>query len=219
MIIKGWHVRTLFLALWIILSVGCSYFQSTQQIEKEVQAQIQAAFDSQQNFKDYHFKINQLNIIDQQSNPYMALAEIEYQGKIHQVTVEISHGGTDLTWRIPANNFAFVQQAQRENYQKELDEKLNAIQLTEQDRLSYDHTHAASAVENVDELFIADATSASEVIENGVNLSTALLNEEDQSINSSEVAENLEQKSQIGLDLAHLESKNLYKNAIQEQMK
>lgn len=204
-----------------MLSVGCSYLKTTQQVENDVKAQIQEAFDLKTNFKDYHFKIIDLKIIDESLNQYTGLATVEYQGQTHKMTVKIMRNGDELVWRIPAENFAFVKQIQLEKYQHDLDAKLNAITITENDRLSYvnPNLNAASSAENVAEIFAAETSSASEILEDGVNLSTALLNVEDRSLKSSEVAENLEQKNKVGMDVEHLESKNLYKAAIQEQVK
>ena len=130
-------MRSLLLALFIVFAVGCNYFISTEQIAKDVKEQIQQEFDTQSQFKDYHFKINNLTVIKQQGNQYKGLAEVLYEGQVHRIAVNILMDGEKYIWEIPAENFNFVHNIELEKYQKELDDRLNSIQLEAEDHLSY----------------------------------------------------------------------------------
>lgn len=130
-------MRSLLLALFMVFAVGCNYFVSTDQIAKDVKEQIQQEFDTQSQFKDYHFKISDLTVIQQQGNQYKGLAEVIYEGKVHRISVNILMDGEKYIWEIPAENFNFVRNIELEKYQKELDEKLQNIQLEAEDHLSY----------------------------------------------------------------------------------
>ncbi len=133
----GGEMRSLLLALFIVFAVGCNYFISTEQIAKDVKEQIQQEFDTQSQFKDYHFKINNLTVIKQQGNQYKGLAEVLYEGQVHRIAVNILMDGEKYIWEIPAENFNFVRNIELEKYQKELDDRLNSIQLEAEDHLSY----------------------------------------------------------------------------------
>lgn len=130
-------MRSLLLTLFMVFAVGCNYFVSTDQIAKDVKEQIQQEFDTQSQFKDYHFKISDLTVIKQQGNQYKGLAEVIYEGKVHRISVNILMDGEKYIWEIPAENFNFVRNIELEKYQKELDEKLQNIQLEAEDHLSY----------------------------------------------------------------------------------
>ncbi|MDM1763892.1 MULTISPECIES: hypothetical protein [unclassified Acinetobacter] len=135
-------MRQFFLALFIVFAVGCNYFVSTDQIAQDVKTQIQNEFDTRAQFKDYHFKVLNLTVVKQEGNQYKGLAEVEYEGQTHRIAVNILMDGERYIWEIPAENFNFVRNIELEKYQKELDAKLQSIQLEAEDHLSYSKPEA-----------------------------------------------------------------------------
>lgn len=152
--------------------VGCSYLVSTDEMEKDIKAQMQTEFNTSADFSEYHLKVLELTVVKQNNHQYRGLSKIKYQGKIYKVSVDILMDGNKYMWEIPAENFSFIQKAEIEKYQKELEKTLAQAQKElQQTKQSYAQQSNYSYEEAVDAQAEAEqaARSAQEAVEAAVN--------------------------------------------------
>ena len=121
---RGIQMRKFLLSMIVAILVGCSNFVSTDEMEKDIKAQMQKEFNSNSDFSEYHLKVVDLTVVKQNGNQYRGLSKIKYNGKIYKVSVEILMDGNKYMWEIPPENFSFIQKAAIDKYQKELEQTL-----------------------------------------------------------------------------------------------
>lgn len=73
---------------------------STEDMVNDLKPDIQSQFDNNENLKKYHIKLMNLTIMKVQGNSYKGLAEVEHEGDIHKMTVDIVYDGANYMWEI-----------------------------------------------------------------------------------------------------------------------
>lgn len=73
---------------------------STEDMVNDLKPAIQSQFDNDENLKKYHIKLINLTIMKVQGNSYKGLAEVEHEGDVHKLTVDIVYDGANYMWEI-----------------------------------------------------------------------------------------------------------------------
>lgn len=73
---------------------------STEDMQNDLKSDIQSQFDNNENLKKYHIKLINLTIMKVQGNSYKGLAEVEHEGDVHKLTVDIVYDGANYMWEI-----------------------------------------------------------------------------------------------------------------------
>jgi hypothetical protein len=108
-------VISVFLAVMVF---GCA--QSKEQIGEIVKASMQEKFNSDPQFKDYHFTVTSVQVLSKGGNQYQGLAKITYESTSYDTPVEITVDGAKVMWQAPPGAFGFVAQKELQKLQNEV---------------------------------------------------------------------------------------------------
>ena len=101
-------MRTI-IVLWMIACLaGCSYFVSMDELARNIQAQMQQEFNSNQDYQRYRFTVQKVKIVQRQGNQFKAISHLNYQGEAYPVNVKIFKVDGGYRWSIEEDAFAFI---------------------------------------------------------------------------------------------------------------
>ena len=80
--------------LSVALLVGCGL--STDQIGETVKILMQQKFDSDAQFKEWNLYVTRVLVLKQGENRYQGMATVMYEGKPHDIPVEITANGSGV---------------------------------------------------------------------------------------------------------------------------
>ncbi|WP_186216268.1 hypothetical protein [Burkholderia gladioli] len=85
-----------------------TYF-SKSEITESVSKTLQEKLD-QGDLAEYHMHLEKLTVLHEEGNKYKGLATVTFEGKAHEVPVDIIADGKNLAWEVPAGSFMFAAQ-------------------------------------------------------------------------------------------------------------
>ena len=107
-------MRTI-IVLWMIACLaGCSYFVSMDELARNIQAQMQQEFNSNQDYQRYRFTVQKVKIVQRQGNQFKAISHLNYQGEAYPVNVKIFKVDGGYRWSIEEDAFAFIDEIEIE---------------------------------------------------------------------------------------------------------
>ncbi|WP_186042998.1 hypothetical protein [Burkholderia gladioli] len=108
-------IRNAALGLVIVAAAGYAWYSSTHlskvEITDSVSKTLQEKLD-QGDLSEYHMHLEKLTVLHEEGNKYKGLAIVTYDGKGHEVPVDIVADGKNLAWEVPAGSFMFAAQEQ-----------------------------------------------------------------------------------------------------------
>lgn len=120
-------MRTI-IVLWMIACLaGCSYFVSMDELARNIQAQMQQEFNSNQDYQRYRFTVQRVKIVQRQGNQFNAISHLNYQGEAYPVNVKIFKVDGGYRWSIEEDAFAFIDEIEIEQYRQQLDRELQQL--------------------------------------------------------------------------------------------
>ncbi|PJI33746.1 MULTISPECIES: hypothetical protein [Acinetobacter] len=120
-------MRTI-IVLWMIACLaGCSYFVSMDELARNIQAQMQQEFNSNQDYQRYRFTVQRVKIVQRQGNQFNAISHLNYQGEAYPVNVKIFKVDGGYRWAIEEDAFAFIDEIEIEQYRQQLDRELQQL--------------------------------------------------------------------------------------------
>lgn len=120
-------MRTI-IVLWMIACLaGCSYFVSMDELARNIQAQMQQEFNSNQDYQRYRFTVQRVKIVQRQGNQFNAISHLNYQGEAYPVNVKIFKVDGGYRWAIEEDAFAFIDEIEIEQYRQKLDRELQQL--------------------------------------------------------------------------------------------
>ncbi len=114
--------------LWMVACLaGCSYFVSMDELARNIQAQMQQEFNSNQDYQRYRFTVQRVKIVQRQGNQFNAISLLNYQGEAYPVNVKIFKVDGGYRWAIEEDAFAFIDEIEIEQYRQQLDRELQQL--------------------------------------------------------------------------------------------
>jgi hypothetical protein len=92
--------------LVVLSAFGCE--KSKGRIAKTVVVSIQKTFSSDPFYIEHNLKITGLKVEKISKDTYKGIATIEYAEELHEVPVDISVNGAEITWDIEPDAWRFV---------------------------------------------------------------------------------------------------------------
>ncbi len=110
---EGWSV---IVAVALAAAAGAYVWYSSTHLSKgeitdSVSKTLQEKLE-QGDLAEYHMHLEKLTVLHEEGNKYKGLAIVTYDGKGHEVPVDIVADGTNLAWEVPAGSFVFAAQEQ-----------------------------------------------------------------------------------------------------------
>ena len=98
--------KLLFLIVIVLMITGCSL--SKGEIEKTVTTSMQEKFDNDENFKKYHLKVGDIEILKITKGKYSGFLDVYIEQEKYLVPVDINVDGQDVTWKTSNGAFLFL---------------------------------------------------------------------------------------------------------------
>lgn len=79
-------------------------------LKLQVKSSIQQHFDTDEKLSKYNLHIEDLTLMESGKNQYKGWADINYNGVVHNVSVNILYDGSNMRWEIPTGDMSFITQ-------------------------------------------------------------------------------------------------------------
>lgn len=170
----------LLIILWVSFTIfGCS--KSTDDIvstinynsnyiedlKLQINSSIQEYFDNDEEIKGYHLHVEDLTLMESGKNQYKGWVKINYNGVVHDVSLDVLYDGSNMHWEIPSGQMmSIVQQSIKEDL-KAIDEELKTDLKEIDEKLKTDINELNNEIDEFDNDFL-DEKSESDYIEEQV---------------------------------------------------
>ena len=116
---KYLFVKAILVVLIFVLT-GCS--MSKEEIRETVKQSMQESLSNDPDFSSYKLEVKEVTLVKSDNRKYSGYAEVEHNGKIHQVSLSVTVDGTDVLWEAKEGAFLFLAEKEINEIQDALSE-------------------------------------------------------------------------------------------------
>ncbi len=119
-------LRTIIFVIFLfILLAGCGpstdvVETSTDVVEKSVKNSMQTTFNSSGDYKEYHLKVSNVQVVKDHENHYQGVANVLYKDESHSIPITVTADDKNVIWHTEPGAFLFIAQQEVRDLQETL---------------------------------------------------------------------------------------------------
>ena len=100
-------LKWIIIFLIAVLVAGCV---SKENISETVKTSMQETLSTNTDFKDYNMTVIDVTVLKKNNGEYKGIASVEYEGTLHDISIDIIVDGENILWEAPFGSFSFIMQ-------------------------------------------------------------------------------------------------------------